>query len=87
MADPIALYCACTSVMCSVVLALNATRFYFSERKVPDLIEPQKWEPPLFVKLFAPQLVPQLRLLYEVTLSSSDEVLDRFLLKIREEVA
>ncbi|EAW25194.1 uncharacterized protein NFIA_106830 [Aspergillus fischeri NRRL 181] len=74
------------SAVGSIISVLSFAGSFFNARRVfrgsgPVLLDSSqltKWEPPLLVKLFAPQLVPQLKSLYEVVLSGSNDVLDCF---------
>jgi hypothetical protein len=84
MLDPISLVGASISFLSSAVSVINAISniirdsFLGSGPVLLDSRRPEKWEPSLLVKLFAPQLVPQLKSLFEVVLSGSDNVLECF---------
>ena len=80
MADPISLVGSSISLLSFAwgAVRVRLETFRGSGSVLLDSNQPEKWEPPLPVKLFIPQLVPQLKSLFEVVLSGSDDILNRF---------
>jgi hypothetical protein len=80
MIDPISVVGTGISFIAYVIAAINIAPGFFRSSGPVLLLskEQEKWEPSYFLKLCAPQLVLQLKSLFEIVLCGSDEVLECF---------